>query len=385
MSPEPFEIAPDQAVVSDLRRRIEAARWPDQPAEAGWALGTDLAVARRVCRHWAEDYDFARLERLNALGSYVWDGIHFLRAGAGSGRVPVVLLHGWPSGPIEYEPAARLLLEAGREVIVPSLPGFAWSEPPHGPLNVAGMSAGLRELLDTGLQLDRYVLAGSDWGGIIAGRMAYDAPERVAGLYVSTPGVLPTPRNLEDPPMSEDEVAYAQRAQRWLRREGHHILIQSVAPDAISPGLVDSPAGLTAYLIEKYRRWSDSGGELERRFSLNQVCDFLTMFWDNGAIAPSMRFYWAERRDRWRLQPGETIDVPAAISVFPGRSKGELSEGGSEANTLATLNPPREWSERVLSDLRRWNRMPSGGHFGAFEEPELYARDLLAFMSELRP
>jgi hypothetical protein len=179
--------------------------------------------------------------------------------------------------------------------------------------------------------------------------------------------------------MSEDEIAYAQRAQKWLRREGHHILIQSVAPDAISPALSDSPAGLCAYLLEKYRRWSDSGGELERRFSLDQVCDFLTMFWDNDAIASSMRLYWAERTDRWRLDPGETIDVSAGISVFPGRSEGELSE----ANVLATLNPPREWSERVLSDLRRWNTMPSGGHFGAFEEPQAYAEDLRAFLGEL--
>ena len=384
MSPEPFEIAPDQAVVSDLRRRIEAARWPDQPAEAGWALGTDLAVARRVCRHWAEDYDFARLERLNALGSYVWDGIHFLRAGAGSGRVPVVLLHGWPSGPIEYEPAARLLLEAGREVIVPSLPGFAWSAAPVEPLNVVGISARLRALLEQGLALDRYLVAGGDWGGIVAARIAFDSPERVSGLYVSTPGVLPRPADLAEPPLNEDELAYAERAQRWLRREGHHLLIQSVAPDALSPALSDSPAGLAAYLLEKYRRWSDSGGDLERRFSSDELCDFLTMFWVNGAIASSMRLYWAERRDRWRLAPGERISTPAAISVFPGRSEGELSEAKARStNTLATLNPPREWSERSLSDLRRWTVMPSGGHFGAFEEPQAYAEDLLAFADSL--
>jgi pimeloyl-ACP methyl ester carboxylesterase len=358
----------------ELRRRLAAAEWPAQP-RGGWSLGTDLEVARRVCAHWAEEYDFHRLERLKELGSSRWNGIHFLRFGP-KGGVPVVLLHGWPSGPIEYEAAGGLLAVAGHDVIAPSLPGFAWSEPPAEPLNVAGMSARLRELLDAGLGLDRYVVAGGDWGGIIAARMAFDAPERVAALYVSTPGVLPTPRNLEDPPMSEEEVAYAQRAQKWLRREGHHILIQSVAPDAISPALSDSPAGLAAYLIEKYRRWSDSGGELERRFSLDEVCDFLTMFWANDSIASSMRLYWAERRDRWRLDPGETIDAPAAISVFPGRTEGETPE----SNTLATLNPPREWSERVLSDLRRWTTMPSGGHFGAFEEPEAYVQDLSAFL-----
>ena len=272
----------------------------------------------------------------------------------------------------------RLLVDAGREVIAPSLPGYAWSEGPAEPLNVAGMSERLRALLRDGLGLDRYVLAGGDWGGIIAARIAFDAPDSVSGLYVSTPGSLPAPPDLSDPPASDEEIAFADRAQRWLRREGHHIAIQSSAPDAISPALDDSPAGLAAYLIEKYRRWSDSGGEIERRFPPDALCDFLTMFWANRAIAPSIRLYWAERRERWRLAPGERITAPAAISVFPGDSL-----GGTDSGTLATLNPPREWSERILSDLRRWNRMPSGGHFGAFEEPELYVGDLLEFLDEV--
>jgi pimeloyl-ACP methyl ester carboxylesterase len=373
---EPVEIAVSDEVVSDLRSRLGGAKWPAQPPGAGWELGTDLGYARELCEHWGESYDFSRLERLNELGSSAWEGIHFLRAGDGAGGDPVVLLHGWPSGPIEYEPAARLLVEAEREVIAPSLPGYAWSEDPGEPLNVAAMSERLRRLLDEGLGLDRYLLAGGDWGGIIAARMAFDAPDRVTGLFVSTPGVLPRPGDLGEPPPSEDEIAYGERAMRWLRRGGHHMAVQSSAPDALSPALGDSPSGLAAYLLEKYRRWSDSGGDVERRFSKDQLCDFLTMFWANGAIAPSMRLYWAERWDRWRLAPGERIGVPAAIAVFPGDSLGE-------AGTLATLNPPREWSERVLSDLRRWNRMPSGGHFGAFEEPELYTRDLLAFFSEI--
>ena len=375
---EPFPVEFGQERVADLRRRLDSARWPDQPVSRGWALGTDLRVTERVCRHWASGYDFARLQRLQELGSSTWDGIHFLMLGEPSGE-PVVLLHGWPSGPIEYEAAARLLAQTGRQAIVPSLPGFAWSQSPETPLNVVGMSARLRALLGDGLGLERYAVAGGDWGGIIAARMAFDAPDRVSALYVSTPGVLPTPVDVEEPPMSEPEFAYAQRAQRWLRREGHHILIQSVAPDSLSPGLTDSPIGLAAYLLEKYRRWSDSGGVLERRFSLDEACDFLTMFWMCDAIAPSMRLYWAERRDRWRLLRGDRIAAPSAISVFPGRSEGHLSE----ANALATLNPPREWSERVLSDLRRHVRMPSGGHFGAFEEPEFYASDLSAFLDEL--
>jgi pimeloyl-ACP methyl ester carboxylesterase len=377
-----MRISIEAEAVSDLRERLGRTRWPPQPGDEGWALGTDLAYARELCLHWSDGYDFARLERLNELGSSSWDGIHFLRMSPGGEAAgpPVVLIHGWPSGPIEYEAAAGLLVEGGREVIVPSLPGYAWSEAPAEPLNVTGTADRLRELLFEGIGLERCVLAGGDWGGIIAARIAFDAPERIAGLYVSTPGVLPRSADLANPPMSEEEIAYAERAQRWLRREGHHIAIQSLAPDAISPALSDSPAGLAAYLVEKYRRWSDSGGDVERRFTRDQLCDFLSMFWFNDAIASSLRLYWAERRERWRLVPGERIGVPAAIGVFPGDG-----EGGTDSGTLATLNPPREWSERVLSNLRRWTRHPSGGHFGAFEEPEAYVRDLTAFLDELRP
>jgi microsomal epoxide hydrolase len=376
---DPYAIEVRDETVADLRERLARTRWPEQPGD-GWQLGTDLAYARALCGHWGTGYDFERLERLNELGSHRWDGLHFLRPNPepGGERPPLVLLHGWPSGPLEYEQAARLLAENRRDVIVPSLPGFAWSVEPGAPLDVTGMADRLLALLTDGLGLERFALAGGDWGGIIGARMAFDAPERVAGLYVSTPGVLPRPADLAEPPMSEDEGAYAETAMRWLRREGHHMAIQSSAPDALSPALADSPAGLAAYLLEKYRRWSDSGGDVERRFTKDQLCDFLTMFWVTGAIAPSMRLYWAERRNRWRFGPGETISVPSAIGVYPGDS-----EGGTDSNTLATLNPPREWSERVLSDLRRWNRLDSGGHFAAFEEPRLYADDLTGFLDEI--
>jgi pimeloyl-ACP methyl ester carboxylesterase len=374
--PRPYEVRVSGDTVADLRQRLGRTRWPQQPGD-GWPLGTDLADARELCEHWAERYDFGRLERLNELGSASCEGVHFLRGGEGEGE-PIVLLHGWPSGPIEYEPALRLLRDSGREVIVPSLPGYAWSEDPGVALTVAGMAERLEALLEEGLGINRYALAGGDWGCIIAARMSFDRPESVSGLYVSTPGTLPTPPDLADPPPSEEELAYAERARRWLRREGHHMAIQSAAPDAISPALTDSPAGLAAYLLEKYRRWSDSGGEVGRRFSKDLLCDFLTMFWASGSIASSMRLYWAERRDRWRLQPGERIVVPSAIGVFPGDS-----EGGTDSNTLATLNPPREWSERVLSDLRRWKVHRSGGHFAALEEPEAYVDDLEGFLDAL--
>jgi pimeloyl-ACP methyl ester carboxylesterase len=305
--------------------------------------------------------------------------MHFLRVDPESpgDADPLVLLHGWPSGPIEYERAASLLAEAGRSAIVPSLPGFAWSEDPGEPLGVPGMSARLLALLTEGLELDRFIVAGGDWGAPIAARMAFDAPDRVAGLYVSTPGVLPRPSDLSEPPLSEAEQEFVERGLRWFRREGHHMAIQSAAPDVISTALSDSPAGLAAYLVEKYRRWGDTGGDLESRFSKDDVCDFLTMFWATGCIASSLRVYWAERRERWHLGPGERIEVPAAVGAFHAGMQAD----GESAGVIG--NPPQEWARRVLADLRQWSEPPRGAHFSAFEEPELYATDLLEFADAL--
>ncbi|HET8976372.1 MAG TPA: epoxide hydrolase [Solirubrobacterales bacterium] len=378
LSGEPLEIRVTGEQVADLRERLERTRWPRQPGE-GWELGADLAYARELCEHWRRDYDFARLERLNRLGSHRAGGLHFLHLEAAtaepSGR-PVVLLHGWPSGPIEYERAAQLLAESGREVIVPSLPGYAWSEDPGETLDVEGVAARLRELIEEGLGHEHYAVAGGDWGAIVAARIAFDAPESVVALHVTTPHTLPVPGDLGHPPLSEAEAAWVERARRWRRRRGWHLALQGTAPDAISPALTDSPAGLAAYLLGRYRGWSDSGGDVERRFSKDDLCDFLTMFWTTGSIASSMRLYWGEGRDRWRLGPEERIDAPAGAALFPGEMAGEGDD--------PRLNPPREWTERILPGLRRWTEMPAGGHFAAFEEPEAYANELIAFLDQIQ-
>ena len=155
------------------------------------------------------------------------------------------------------------------------------------------------------------------------------------------------------------------------------MVIQGLAPDAISPALTDSPSGLAAYLLDKYRTWSDSGGEIESRFSKDELCDFLTMYWSTGTIGSSMRLYFGEGRDRWRLEAAERIGVPAGIALYPGEMRGGSADIGEG------LNPPQDLTQRVLPDIRRWTEMPRGGHFAAFEEPELYAADLIEFLDEV--
>jgi pimeloyl-ACP methyl ester carboxylesterase len=368
MKPERYEIAVEGSVLDDLRSRLERTRWPDQPADEGWELGADVGYLRELCGHWAHDYDWRRLEaRLNELENHRWEGVHFIWQRGGGEGLPVVLVHGWPGGPIEFLDAMPLLLEAGHDVVVPSLPGYAWSDDPGAPLNVAAVSERLRALMEEGLGYERYAVQGGDWGARITGRMAFDSPGTVVAVHVNAVSVLPVPGDLADPPPSPAEQAYIETGSRWRRRHGFHLFLHSAAPDAVGVGFNDSPAGLAAWLVEKYRRWSDCGGEVERRFTKDQLCDFLTMYWATGTIASSMRLYLGERRDRWRLGPGERIQVPAAAADFPAE----------------IVRPPREWAERIFADLRRWTVMPRGGHFAAFEEPKLLADDVIEFLAEL--
>ncbi len=375
MEPQPFQIAVADEVLDDLRDRIGRSRWPAQPPGTGWEHGGDFDYLRELCDHWASTYDWRQVERaLNGLSNWRWDGIHVIweraaldrRGVVAPDRLPVLLIHGWPGAPIEFLDLIAALVDAGHDVVVPSLPGFAFSDAPQPALNVAGMAARLGALMGA-LGYRRYAVQGGDWGAIIGARMAFDDPAAVAALHLNAPGVLPTPADLSEPPMSEAEVAFAQAGQRWRLREGFHLLVQGAAPDALAPGLHDSPAGLAAWLVDKYRRWSDCGGEVERRFSKDELCDFLTIYWATGTIASSMRLYAAEARDRWRLAAGERIEVPTAVADF----------------AVELVQPPREWSERILADLRRWTTFDRGGHFAALEEPDLLAADLIEFLAEV--
>ena len=364
-SPEPYEIAVPEAVLADLRERLGRTRWPELTGSHGWELGADVAYLQELCDHWADAYDWRATEvRLNALPNLTWDGIHLWRLEGNGSGLPILLIHGWPGSVLEFEEIIPLLLAAGHDLVIPSLPGYGFSDAPDPPLNVAGIAQRLRALMDA-LGYERYAVQGGDWGSIIAGRIAFDDPGRVAAVHVNAVGVLPVPGNLEEPPMSEAELAYAKTGRRWRTREGFHLFVQGTAPDGLAVGLTDSPAGLAAWLVEKYLRWSDSAGDVESRFTKDQLCDHLTLYWATGTIGSSMRLYAAEARDRWRLGRGERITVPAAAADFPGEM----------------VRPPREWAERIFEDLRSWTEMPRGGHFAAHEEPELLADDVIGFLA----
>jgi pimeloyl-ACP methyl ester carboxylesterase len=365
---EPFEVRVGEEVLEDLRARLARTRWPSQPVEEGWELGVDVAYLRELCDYWGAHHDWRAFEaRLNDLPNHRWGGLHLIWERSEGDGLPVMLIHGWPGGPIEFLELIPRLVRAGHDVVVPSLPGYGWSDDPGRPLNVAAVSKRLRALMEEGLGYERYAVQGGDWGASIAARMALDSPRTVAAVHVNAVSVLPVPGDLTEPALSKAEQAYAETGSRWRRREGFHLFLHSAAPDAVAVAFTDSPAGLAAWLVEKYRRWSDCGGEVERRFSKDQLCDFLTMYWATGTIASSMRLYLGERRNRWRLGPGELIEVPAAAADFPAE----------------IVRAPRAWAARIFSDLRRWTEMPRGGHFAAFEEPGLLADDVIEFLADL--
>jgi pimeloyl-ACP methyl ester carboxylesterase len=366
-APEPREIALPAGWHDDLLERLENARWPE-PVAGEWELGIDLGYLRELCRYWADSYDPGRLAaRLNEHQNLTWEGLHFIHARAGGDALPLLLIHGWPGGPIEFLAAIPPLLEAGHDLVIPSLPGFGFSEIPAAPLNIAAVAERLRELMESGLGYVRYAVQGGDWGSPISARIAHDARDNVAALHINAPSVLPLPVDVADPPLSEAEQEYIQNARRWRLRRGYHLLLQSNAPDAVSPAFNDSPTGLAGWLVEKYMRWSDCDGDVERRFSKDDLCDFVTMYWATGTIGSSMRLYWGEARNRWRLEPGERVATPSAVADFPAE----------------IVRPPRQWTQRVLGDLRHWTEMPSGGHFAAFEEPELFTGDVNEFLDEI--
>jgi pimeloyl-ACP methyl ester carboxylesterase len=378
----PFSIAIGEEVLEDLRQRIRRTRWPDQVPGAGWTQGTELEFLERLLAHWAGGFDWRAQEReLNRFRHFSADiegvRIHFVheKARGGSG-IPLILTHGWPSSFVEYlrvlplltDPAAHGIEGPGFDVVIPSLPGYGFSRRPlRTGVNYRSTAALWRQLMRA-LGYQRYGAGGGDFGAGVASYIALDEPERVIGLHLTNlelaPHLGPGSR-----PLSEAERAYLAENQRWADVERGYSSIQSTKPQTVGYGLNDSPAGLAAWILEKWRSWTDSKGDVETRFSREFLLTLLTIYWATQTITPSMRDYLDNRFHGAPLGARDLVRVPTAVAVFAHE---HVPEG----------EPPREWAER-LYDVRRWTRMPRGGHFAPAEEPELVARDLAAFFGSL--
>jgi pimeloyl-ACP methyl ester carboxylesterase len=378
---EPFEIHVGDEVLADLRARIGATRWPDAAPGAPWEQGTDLEYLRDVLVYWAGAFDWRAREReLNRFHHHRADvdgaRIHFVheRAPGGDG-VPIILTHGWPSSFVELLPLVPYLTEPRAhgidgpafDVVVPSLPGYGFSERPAQTGATTRATAGRWHTLMRGLGYERYGAQGGDFGAAVATRMALAEPDRMLGVHLNNLDVGPY-TGPGSPPLTEAERAYLEQNRRWSEVERGYSAIQSTKPQTVGYGLNDSPAGLAAWILEKWRSWSDSGGDLDAHVDRDFLLTTLTIYWATQTITSSLRDYFDERWYGQAVGPDDFVAVPTAVAVFAH----EFAPEGV---------PPREWAER-LYDVRRWTPMPRGGHFAAAEEPELLARDIVAFFAE---
>jgi pimeloyl-ACP methyl ester carboxylesterase len=370
---EPFVIEVSDGVLDDLRERIDRTRWPDAAPGAAWAQGTDVGYLRDLLAYWADGFDWRAQERW--LGQFQHrmadvDGvrIHFVHRRGRDGAMPLVLTHGWPSTFVEQLPLVDRLGD-GFDLVVPSLPGYAFSpRPPRVGVDRAFVAQVWHQLMQ-GLGYERYGAHGGDFGAGVATYMALSQPERMIGIHLSTAEMWPY-TGPGSPPLTSAEQAYVDHVARWDEVERGYSAVQSTRPQTLGYGLNDSPAGLAAWVLDKWRSWSDSNGDLDARFGRDSLLTMLTVWWVTESITPSMRDYYDNRWYGRPLGPADLVGVPTAMAVFANEF---VPEG----------EPPRSWYER-LYNIRRWTVHPRGGHFAAVEEPDLLAHDIAEFFADLR-
>jgi epoxide hydrolase len=378
----PFRLSWSDEALADLRARLASTRLPAAVAGAGWDYGTEPGFLADLLEHWRTGYDWRAAEAgLNAMPQFITEvagqPLHYVHVrGRGPDPLPLLFSHGWPGsfwevhkilGPLT-DPAAYGGDPADAfDVVAPSLPGYGFSPDPGAPGMGTGRIAELFGALMTDvLEYDRYGLQGGDWGSVITSRLAYAHPDRVAGLHLNMAGLRPD-TGPDAPPLTGDEEAFLAAMRRWQAREGGYQDIQGTKPQTLAYALTDSPAGLAAWIVEKFRTWSDCDGDLTSVYTMDELLTNIMIYWVSGCIGSSVRLYTEARRDGWRLPVGERVEVPTAFARFPA----ELSQ------------PPREWVERAYR-VERWTEFPRGGHFAALEQPVALVEDVREFFRPLR-
>jgi pimeloyl-ACP methyl ester carboxylesterase len=384
MNIKPFTVSLRPAVLDDLRERLENTRWPDEVSGAGWDYGTNLGFMRSLIDYWHEDFDWPAQERaLNAFPHFLAeiDGhdIHFIhQRGRGPKPMPIILTHGWPSSCVEMLKLIPLLADPGAhggdpadafDVVAPSLPGFGFSTA-RTERGLAPTHPIWRRLMVDGLGYARFAAQGGDVGARVTSALGRAYPDNLIGLHLSTVDLdWPAPMPAESE-LSEAERDYLERVRHWEAANGGYSHILATRPQTLAYGLNDSPAGLAAWIVEKWREWSDCEGDLDNSFTRDELLTNITLYWATQSINASMRYYYEKRHDPEpaQLMLVERIQTPTAVAVFPAEKE---------------LLVPREWAERSYN-IQRWTEMPRGGHFAALEEPELLADDIRAFFRGLR-
>ena len=377
---EPFAVHVPDADIDDLRGRLARTRWPEPETVDDWSQGVPLSYLQGLCRHWSEAYDWRRCEaRLNAFPQFRTEiddvDIHFfhLRSPEPS-AMPLVLTHGWPGTVVEFldvmgplsDPAAHGGDPADAfHLVVPSLPGFGFSGKPATPgWNRERIARAWVELMDR-LGYPRFGAQGGDWGASIANHLGLSHADHMLGIHINLVSVSPPEdRSRFDERELAEFDAWLEASMRHANWEMGYVHEQRTRPQTLGYGLTDSPVGQCAWVLEKFKAWSDCGDDPIGGFGADRLLDNISTYWLTATGTSSARLYWEAQPAGFTAR----VDVPFAATIFPK----ELSR------------PPRSWAERVYTDLRYWNEVERGGHFAAFEVPELFVDEVRAAFRTMR-
>jgi pimeloyl-ACP methyl ester carboxylesterase len=377
MTIEPFTIAISDADIADLKERLSRTRWPGEVTNSDWQYGTDLAYLQQLCGYWKDSFDWRKQEAyLNQWPQFMAtiDGfrVHFIHAkGKGDNPFPLVFTHGWPGSFFEAHKVLGPLTDPAShgghpadafDVIAPSLPGYGFSEIPtvsgYGP----GKTARLWDALMQELGYTRYGAQGGDWGAVVTRNLGAFFPERVAGIHMNMMVGGRPPESATD-----EDNRLREEGRRWQEEEAGYQAIQRTKPQTLAYGLTDSPSGLAGWIVEKWRSWSDCHGDVETRFTKDEILTNISIYWFTKTINSSTRYYYEMAHDPAGNSGKGPITVPTGFAAFPGE----------------IIQAPRSWLEGGYN-ITSYNKYDRGGHFPAMEEPELLVNDIREFFRPLR-
>lgn len=362
-----IEINPGQ--IEDLKSRLLKTRWPDEIAGSGWEYGTNLSYLKELCSYWSNDFSWPEQEKLlNQFGHFKTEGedinLHFIyEKGKGTKNLPLLLIHGWPDSFYRFIKLIPLLTEPDEngvafDVIIPSIPGFGFSDIPKkrgvGPGEIAGL---FNKLMKETLGYNFFYIHGGDWGASIATQMAMQENQKIQGLHLTNvpPDLFFTANFAE---FGEQERTYLQTADKWRKKEGAYVAIQSTKPQTIAYGLNDSPSGLASWIIEKFNSWSDNKGKIGNSFNEDELLINLSIYWFTQTAGSAARIYY-ETMHQPAIQGMTKIDTPTFFAIFP----------------QDCIQIPEIFGRRIFN-IKRWKNMEKGGHFPALETPDLLAKDI---------
>ena len=385
MDVQPFKIEVPDAVLEDLRERLARTRWPDEIPGSGWDYGANLAHMKELMEYWRTGFDWRAQEK--ALNSYSHFranvdgmGIHFIHErGKGPDPMPLIITHGWPGSVFEELKIIPLLTDPASyggdpadsfDLVIPSLPGYGFSDRPSqrgmSHFRVADLWA---KLMTEGLGYRRFGAQGGDWGAIVTARLGYAHPDKLIGIYMTAVGGAQPYMGPGSRELSQREQEFIEEREAWRKDEGAYFHIQATKPQTLGYGLNDSPTGLAAWIVDRFRTWGKNETDEEKRryYTRDEILTNITIYWVTQTINSANRLYYEVDHSPWNFKQGERIRVPSALALFPRDQN----------------HPPREWGERIYN-VQHWREMPEGGHFNAMEEPELLAEDIRAFFRTLR-